>query len=157
MQKILSLPDLLKVLTTKREKILVLVTGCFDLLHQAHRSFLKAAKKKGDLLIVGLEQDQRVTDLKGFGRPVQEWPTRAKNLAALTFVDFIFPLARNFGKTQAQEALLLQIRPDFLAVSENTPFIEEKERLIKKFGGKLIIVFAFDPSISTTKLVNRHG
>lgn len=157
MKKILSLAETIKVAQQKDNQTLVLVTGCFDLLHPAHRVFLKAAKKKGDLLIIGLEQDQRVRDLKGPGRPVQKWPKRAKNLVELPYIDHVFSLPVDFSRNENHEKLIAQIRPDILAVSENTPFIDKKESIVKKYGGKVLIVLPFNPNISTTKLLNNSS
>lgn len=154
MKKILSLAEAIKIAKQKGSQALVLVTGCFDLLHQVHRAFLKAAKNKGDVLIVGLEQDKRVRTLKGFGRPVQNWPKRAGHLAALEDVDYVFALPIDFSKNKSHEGLIKKIRPDILAVSENTPFLDKKERIVKKYGGRILVVLPFNPHISTTKLLN---
>lgn len=157
MKKIISLKYLkFYLLDFISNKTLVLVTGCFDILHQAHKAFLKAAKKQGDLLIVGLEPDKRVTELKGKGRPVNSWQKRAKNLAKLSWVDFIFPLPKNFSQSKYHLELLQLIKPRILAVSQNTPYLEKKRKLIKKVGGKLF-VFPFNPQYSTTKLfLSKH-
>lgn len=157
MRKIVSFEEMVQIAKARGEKVLVLVTGCFDLLHQAHRAFLEAAKKKGNILIVGLEQDQRVRELKGPGRPVQNLMKRAKSLAELDCVDYIFSLPANFSEIGEQEGLIAKIRPDILAVSENTPFIDKKEEIVKKYGGKVLIVLPFNPTLSTTKLLKNFA
>ncbi|KKS79400.1 MAG: Bifunctional protein HldE, partial [Candidatus Beckwithbacteria bacterium GW2011_GWA2_43_10] len=65
----------------------VLVTGCFDVLHSEHKKFLKAAKKLGGTLLVGLETDARTRQLKGPGRPINSLRLRLKNLQQLGIAD----------------------------------------------------------------------
>jgi len=136
-------------------KKIVLATGCFDLLHQGHRKFLKAAKAQGDLLIVGLETDKRVRQLKGKGRPINKLAARLKNLAKIKVVDLVFPLPESFGDVQAHLELLRLVKPDILALSQNTPHIEVKKKLIEKTGGRLF-VFPFDNRFSTSKLIKNQ-
>lgn len=156
MSKIIFLKQLIKILNTQYSILnIVLVTGCFDILHLAHKEFLKAAKKQGDLLIVGLESDKRITELKGKGRPVNSWQKRAENLAKLNWVDFIFPLPKNFSQSKYHLELLQLIKPKILAVSQNTPHLEKKRKLIKRVGGKLFI-FPFNPQYSTTRLLTKN-
>src|SRR4029078_3730278 len=70
--------------------------GCFDILHVGHVRYLAAAQKLGDVLVVGLNGDDSVCQLKGEGRPVNRERDRAEVLAALESVDYvtIFPEKR---------------------------------------------------------------
>lgn len=68
---------------------LVLTNGCFDLLHSGHNYFLKNAATLGDKLVVMLNSEESVRQLKGPTRPVQNDAERAYNLAALSVVDYI--------------------------------------------------------------------
>ena len=70
-------------------KTVVTTNGCFDLLHVGHVRFLKAARNKGDVLIVGLNTDASVRKLKGEKRPIQNEDDRAEILASLECVDFV--------------------------------------------------------------------
>jgi len=74
-------------------KKLVATNGCFDLLHVGHVRYLQAARALGDLLVVGLNSDRSVRELKGKGRPITAERDRAEILAALQCVDVvtIFP------------------------------------------------------------------
>jgi len=155
MGKTVSLNSLVGLLNKdyKGEKI-VLATGCFDLLHRAHKSFLAAAKKKGDLLVVGLETDKRVAELKGEGRPVNCWSARAAALTKLKAVDFLFPLPENFSQPREHLKILQLIKPQVLALSSNTPHLEKKKQLIKKVDGGFF-VFPFNPRYSTTRLLTK--
>src|SRR5437660_12756388 len=70
-------------------KKLVVTNGCFDLLHVGHVRYLQAARALGDLLVVGLNGDRSVHELKGAGRPITAQSDRAAILAALECVDLI--------------------------------------------------------------------
>ncbi len=73
----------------KEGKILVFTNGCFDLLHVGHVRYLRAARKQGDLLVLGLNSDASVRALKGEKRPLIPQEQRAEVLAALACVDYI--------------------------------------------------------------------
>ena len=77
-------------------KKIVATNGCFDLLHVGHVRYLQAARALGDLLVVGLNGDRSVRELKGAGRPITTQSVRAEILAALACVDLvtIFPEIR---------------------------------------------------------------
>ncbi len=73
---------------TQKQKI-VFTNGCFDLLHAGHVTYLEAAKKRGDKLILGLNTDRSVSAIKGPSRPVVHENDRARVLAALESVDAV--------------------------------------------------------------------
>src|SRR5215471_3355789 len=77
-------------------KKLVATNGCFDLLHVGHVRYLQAARALGDFLVVGLNGDRSVRELKGAGRPITTQSDRAEILAALECVNLvaIFPETR---------------------------------------------------------------
>src|SRR5512145_3290729 len=87
-------PDLA---TARRERdqwkaaglVTVLTNGCFDLLHAGHVTLLEAARREGDRLIVALNSDRSVRELKGPERPVLPQTERAETLAALECVDAV--------------------------------------------------------------------
>ncbi len=89
--KICDLAQLLtKVATWKQQKQKIVFTnGCFDLLHAGHVTYLEAAKKRGDKLILGLNTDKSVSAIKGPTRPVVHENDRARVLAALESVDAV--------------------------------------------------------------------
>lgn len=136
------------------KKTLTLVTGVFDVLHEEHFNFLKKAEKTADLLVVGLESDVRVKQMKGANRPLFSQEKRLKNLQKLKLADFVFILPERFSKSADHRALIAQIRPDFMAVSSNTLFQTEKAKILAEFGAKLVIVHDFNPAFSTSKIVN---
>jgi D-beta-D-heptose 7-phosphate kinase / D-beta-D-heptose 1-phosphate adenosyltransferase len=72
-----------------RNKRVVFTNGCFDLLHAGHVNYLEKAKKFGDILIIGLNSDQSIQELKGSNRPINSSSDRAYILAALEAVDYV--------------------------------------------------------------------
>jgi len=155
MVKIVSLEKLVKILNSKYfNSDIVLVTGCFDLIHPAHKDFLKKAKEQGDILLVGLEIDKRVSFLKGKNRPVNNWQKRAENLAELQAVDFVFPLPEDFGQPRTRKQFFQKIKINVFALSENTPYLREKKKLMAVLGVKFF-VFPFNFHYSTTKLLTK--
>jgi rfaE bifunctional protein nucleotidyltransferase chain/domain len=70
-------------------KRIVFANGCFDLLHVGHVRYLEGAKKLGDVLVVGVNGDRSVHDLKGPGRPLLGAEARAELVAALQAVDYV--------------------------------------------------------------------
>lgn len=140
-----------------RGKKLVLATGCFDILHSAHREFFKKAKKAGDILAVGLESDKRVRKLKGKGRPVFRLAKRATNLTDIPEIDYIFALPENLDSRSGAEDFISRLKPDILAVSAHTSYIDIKKQIVEKYGGKLKIVTPYIPGYSTTKILEDIG
>lgn len=80
--------NLSKEVRSKGKKI-VFTNGCFDLLHSGHVKYLEIAKSFGDILIVGLNSDKSVINLKGKDRPINKQMDRAYLLAALEAVDYV--------------------------------------------------------------------
>ena len=137
------------------DKKLILVTGCFDILHPEHKKFLKAAKNLGGRLLVGVETDARIRRLKGLGRPVNSLKDRLKNLRRLGIADQVFALPKKFDRHQDYEKFTQKIHPDILAVSESTPFLVNKRQLMESIGGQVVVVLPHNPHISTTLLTNK--
>lgn len=138
-----------------KQQTLTLVTGVFDILHPEHLAFLQAAKKTADLLLLGLESDARVRQIKGPGRPINSEQQRLLNLKKEQLADLIFILPEDFASAQAHEDLIAYLRPDFLAVSAHTSYIAEKRRIVEKFGGRLLIVREHNPNYSTTRILRK--
>jgi rfaE bifunctional protein nucleotidyltransferase chain/domain len=70
------------------EKI-VATNGCFDILHAGHVSYLELARELGDILVVGVNDDETVRDLKGQGRPINHLEDRVKVLSSIRYVDLV--------------------------------------------------------------------
>ncbi len=89
--KIKSLSQLKRILLSlkARHKKIVFTNGCFDLLHYGHATYLEAARKKGDILVVGINSDKSVKRIKGDKRPVVNEEERLRLVAALESVDYV--------------------------------------------------------------------
>lgn len=134
-------------------KVIVLVTGVFDLLHDEHMNFLRKAKAAGDILIVGLESDVRVRQMKGEGRPIYSQEQRRNHLEAMNIADDVFILPEQFSLPAHHDELIRTIRPSILAVSSHTAHQKEKAAIVEKYGGQLVVVHEHNPNISTTQLL----
>jgi rfaE bifunctional protein nucleotidyltransferase chain/domain len=90
-RKILSLSELEQHSASIRERdgSLVLTNGCFDLLHIGHTRYLQAARDLGDALVVAVNSDRSVRDIKGEGRPLTPEDDRTEIVAALESVDYV--------------------------------------------------------------------
>lgn len=73
---------------TKNRKI-VFTNGCFDIIHQGHIDYLSKAADLGDKLIIGVNTDRSVNEIKGISRPIQDENSRLMILAAMEFVDAV--------------------------------------------------------------------
>ncbi len=131
---------------------LVLVGGCFDVLHPGHIVFLEKAKKAGDNLIVLLESDQKVKVLKGPGRPVHTQEERAQVLSALSFVDYIIMLP--FMKSdQEYDHLIAQIKPDLIAATKGDSNVSYHQRSATRVGAQFKFVTDMVGNHSTSRIL----
>ncbi|MBR0056609.1 MAG: adenylyltransferase/cytidyltransferase family protein, partial [Kiritimatiellae bacterium] len=103
-----DLPDLRQRLR-QEGRTLVLTTGCFDLMHAGHASYLQYARNLGDALLVALNTDASVRRLKGDKRPVVDQQNRARMMAALECVDYV-----TFFDEDEPRDLVAEVLPDIL-------------------------------------------
>jgi len=134
----------------------VLATGVFDILHQEHETFLRKAKALGGKLVVGIESDVRVRELKGVGRPINNQAQRLAQLQALKIADEVFVLPEVFSKPEDHRALVQKVDATILAVSSHSPHLEKKQKLMEALGGKVVVVHEHNPAISTTKILEQR-
>lgn len=144
-----SLPQLLE--STANKKV-VLVGGCFDILHKGHRIFLEAAKKRGDILVVALESDEFIKIHKKRS-PIHSQKDRALLLQSLKLVDGVISLPY-FSDVSDYGKLVQIIRPAVIAISENDPHQEEKEQQAQTVGAICTVVTSLIPGYSTTSILN---
>ena len=141
----------------KTKKIKVLVTGVFDLLHEEHLIFLRKAKKLGDYLIVGIESDKRVKEIKGDKRPVHSQSERLKRMEFENIADEVIVLPEKFSNKDDHLAFVKSINPDILAVSSHTAHLDKKEAIMKLVGGRVEVIHDHNPDISTTIILNNRS
>jgi rfaE bifunctional protein nucleotidyltransferase chain/domain len=131
-------------------KKIVATNGCFDLLHVGHVRYLQAARALGDLLVVGLNDDSSVHELKGVGRPITTQSDRAEILAALACVDVvtIFPEIR-------ATKFLAAVRPAVYVKGGDytSETLDEEERATLKEIAATIHLIPFETGHSTSGLI----
>ena len=132
---------------------IVLVGGCFDILHPGHIIFLQKAKKEGDILLVLLESDEKKRRLKGQGRPVHTQKERAKVLSALRVVDYIILLPYLENDSQ-YDRLVGKIKPDVIAATFGDVNISHYQRAAKLTGAKLKFVTKKISNYSSSRILN---
>jgi len=133
-------------------KRIVATNGCFDLLHVGHIRYLKAARALGDALIVGINGDRSVCELKGRGRPVNSETDRAEVVAALSSVDLvaIFPELRATQFLELARPDIYVKGGDYKADTLNT----EERQVLQRIGAKIDIV-PLERGYSTSDLLKR--
>lgn len=151
-EKILSraaLRDRVNEWRRSREQI-VLSNGCFDLLHVGHIRYLRGAKALGGKLIVAINSDDSVRQIKGPGRPAMPAQERAEILASLSDVDAVV-----IFEEPDVRALIREIRPDVQAKgTDYTPDDVPERDEVRSYGGRVAIVG--DPKDhSTTELLKQ--
>jgi D-glycero-beta-D-manno-heptose 1-phosphate adenylyltransferase len=148
--KILDRSEVVEVRKRHPGKTIVFTNGCFDILHAGHVRYLAAAKQLGDILVVGLNGDESVRDLKGEGRPWNSQEDRAEVLAALEAVDYVII----FSEKRADN-LLRQTRPQVYAKGGDYTVnsLDPDEVVALKEIGAKIEILALVPGRSTSKLV----
>jgi D-beta-D-heptose 7-phosphate kinase/D-beta-D-heptose 1-phosphate adenosyltransferase len=151
--KILSQEELMRAIDLKRQAgaRIVLTNGCFDLLHVGHTRYLQAARKLGDVLVVGVNTDRSVRSLKkGSARPIVPDSQRAEVLAALGCVDYVVL----FDESDPQ-ALIRAVQPDVLVKGGDWKPEHIVGRDIVEGRGGSVLAIPLVPGISTTALVQK--
>ena len=151
-EKIITLPEL-RLLAPRLQaqgKRLVFTNGCFDLLHWGHIKFLEESRRLGDILIVALDTDDSVRQVKGPCRPVIHAGQRLRMLAALEAVDYVTV----FSSEQLPE-ILAALKPDVITKGSNYPAAEVSGReVVHGYGGQVVIIPITDP-VSITGLIRQ--
>jgi rfaE bifunctional protein nucleotidyltransferase chain/domain len=126
-------------------KRVVLANGCFDTLHVGHVRYLAGAKEEGDVLVVAVNSDASVRELKGPGRPILDEKARALLVAANRDVDFVVIFSeRNVG------TLLAELRPDVHAKGTDYSTETVPERAVSSRLGIRVAIVG-DPKDHSTR------
>jgi rfaE bifunctional protein nucleotidyltransferase chain/domain len=149
--KIVSLKEMrvLREQLASQGKEMVFTNGCFDLLHVGHVRYLKEARQQGDLLIVGLNDDESTRRIKGPGRPLMVQDDRVEILAALECVDYVVIFSE-----RTAERLVETLRPDIYVKGGNYKIEELPEaKVVASYGGQVYLT-SVTPGRSTTNLIS---
>jgi D-beta-D-heptose 7-phosphate kinase/D-beta-D-heptose 1-phosphate adenosyltransferase len=150
--KIRTAEELEKVCSAARERHLnvVFTNGCFDLLHVGHVRYLEAARSQGDLLVVGVNSDGSVRQIKGGLRPIIQQAERCELVAALHCVDYVCVF-----ETLDPLPLIRLLQPNTLVKGADWPLdktVGAKE--VQMAGGNVVHV-ELVPEASSTKIIER--
>lgn len=151
--KLLPLPALRRRLAALRRagRRIVFTNGVFDLLHPGHVRYLRAARRLGDVLVVGLNSDRSVRRLgKGAGRPLAKQGARAEVLAALEMVDYVIVFDDD---TPAD--LIRAVQPDVLVKGGDWTVDRIVGADVVLARGGIVKSLPFATGYSTTALVRR--
>jgi D-beta-D-heptose 7-phosphate kinase/D-beta-D-heptose 1-phosphate adenosyltransferase len=132
----------------RRGQTIVFTNGCFDIVHAGHVRCLEEARRQGDFLVVGLNGDSSVRELKGSGRPVVPEHYRAQLLAAMEYVDAVVI----FNEPTPLELITL-LRPQVIVKGgDYRPDQVVGADLVQAAGGRVIVVPML-PALSTTRIL----
>lgn len=135
--KILSQRELVIALDRERRsgRKIVFTNGCFDLLHAGHLQILGFSRAQGDLLVVGLNSDRSVRELKGPDRPIHNAADRSRLLAALEMVAYVVI----FDDARAEE-IIRRVSPDVLVKGEDyRGQVVDGQTFVESHGGRVVL------------------
>ena len=151
-EKILSIDEL----SRERERLrvaghtLVFTNGVFDLLHVGHVRYLAAARALGDALVVAVNSDRTVRQLKGEGRPLVNERERAEVLAALRHVTYV-----TIFDDVSPRSLIAKLLPDVLVKGGDYALDQIHGREEVEAAGGRVVSLPFIPGASTTVIVEK--
>lgn len=125
----------------------VWVNGTFDIVHLGHIQMLKKAKELGDILIVGIDSDKRVKELKGNDRPINTLISRLELIGAIKYVDEVY----SFSSDEQLEILIKTLQPDIMVIGEE---YKDKKIIGKEFV-KEIVFFPKMEGFSSSHIINK--
>ena len=141
-----------RALMPPKFKRIVATNGCFDILHYGHVKMLQEARKLGDLLVVGLNSDESVKQLKGDGRPIHCQKYRKAVLEALSCVDKVV-----IFNSSSATAFLSILSPDVYVKSGDYSLktLNKDERQVLQMMGTKIHFAKLIGGISTTNIIKQ--
>ena len=150
--KIKTRAELVRICSDLKKKgnTIGFTSGAFDLLHAGHVDYLEKAKAICDFLIVGINSDKSVKRYKGMGRPIVAQNQRAKVVAALESVDYVFIFEERRNKVNIEE-----LRPDYYIKAGDYKKRElTSKEIIEEYGGEVKII-PITEEISTTSIIKK--
>jgi rfaE bifunctional protein nucleotidyltransferase chain/domain len=129
---------------------IVFTNGVFDILHPGHLRYLQAARRHGDLLVVGLNSDASVRRNKGPSRPINPEHERAELLAALACVDAV-----SIFDDDTPDDIIRRVEPDILVKGADWPADQIVGRDTVEARGGRVILEAVEQGYSTTSIVKK--
>ena len=151
-KKILSRSDLVAERTRMRGdgKKIVFTNGVFDILHIGHVRYLQEARALGDALVVAVNSDRSVRELKGANRPLMKQDDRAEILAALQAVDYV-----TIFDDVSPRMLIAELLPDVLVKGGDYSLDQIHGREEVEAAGGIVVNLPLIDGVSTSKLIER--
>jgi len=147
-----ELSELISLLGSHKESMqkIVFTNGCFDLLHAGHVSYLNEAKRRGDILCIGVNSDDSVRRLKGDTRPINNLYNRMQVLGGLSAIDYLIEFS---GDTP--EKLISAIKPHLLVKGADYSIDEViGKEIVESYGGKVQLIDLVE-GLSTTEAIKK--
>lgn len=153
-KKICSWAQLRKRLAAERRKrkTVVFTNGCFDLIHVGHLKVFLECKKKGDVLVLGLNSDKSVRRLKGPGRPIVPEGERALMLAGFVPIDYV-----TIFEQDTPQKLIELVHPDVLIKGGDWKTGEIVGREVAKKVVRVPLIKGHSTSELIERIVKRYG
>jgi rfaE bifunctional protein nucleotidyltransferase chain/domain len=129
---------------------LVFTNGVFDILHVGHVRYLRLARTLGEALVVAVNSDRSVRELKGEGRPLTADNDRAEILAGLEAVDYV-----TIFDDISPRSLIAELLPDVLAKGGDYSLDQIHGREEVEAAGGAVVCLPFVEGVSTSKLIER--
>lgn len=151
-KKILSRDELLRERARLRDagKKLVFTNGVFDILHVGHVRYLAEARELGDALVVAVNSDASVRELKGAGRPLMPENDRGEILLALQSVDYV-----TIFDDPSPRTLIAELLPEVLVKGGDYALDEIHGREEVEAAGGRVVSLPFVEGASTSKIIER--
>ncbi|MBF0528866.1 MAG: D-glycero-beta-D-manno-heptose 1-phosphate adenylyltransferase [Deltaproteobacteria bacterium] len=135
----------------RRQRLTVVFTnGCFDLMHIGHLRYLSEARALGQALVVGLNSDRSIREIKGPSRPIMPQDQRGEILAGLEMIDAVV----TFDQPTPLE-LITWLKPDILVKGGDWPIDRIVGREVVQAQGGRILTIPLTPGVSTTAIIHR--
>lgn len=141
----MNFEDIRLVIKSGRSGTLGYVSGVFDVFHAGHRRYLETCASHCGTLVVGVDSNQRVREMKGTDRPYDDEYVRVKNVENIGFMSFV--------KNSTSRVYIAKLIPGVIFIPESQ---SEKQEKIKSWGFNTnIVIIADTPGFSSTEIIRR--
>ena len=152
MANILDLKELTKVIDAQKAdgKKIVFTNGCFDIIHAGHVRYLRDAKALGDILVVAMNSDLSIREIKGPKRPITPQAERAEVLSELSSIDYV-----TVFDEPTPLKVIETVKPDILVKGEDWGEGEIVGADVVKAAGGSVVRIKLVEGLSTTTIIKR--
>ena len=152
MANILDLKELTKVIEAHKAdgRKIVFTNGCFDIIHAGHVRYLRDAKALGDILVVAMNSDSSIREIKGPKRPITPQTERADVLSELSAIDYV-----TVFDDPTPLKVIETVKPDILVKGEDWKEGEIVGADVVKAAGGRVVRIKMIKGVSTTTIIKR--